>query len=377
MKKLLLALAAVAMSFGAYAQTTITATQLAEAIGSAKNIDGYTIDIEKNNGTTVPSLHAGTNAIRLYAKGSIAISGENISKIVFTLAKDAGYRYTTFTPSTGDLNPAQAEGDVAITWEGSSSSVTFTVGEKATMGSDGAEKAGQIRFTEVTIYGEGGEGPVVPTPTPSDNVFEESFAAGQGQFTIENVTLPEALTYVWTADTKYGYMKASAFKEGVSYASESWLISPVITLTQDNTLAFEHCYNKFPDLAFAKANCTLNIREEGGIWTAVEIPTCSDNASWTFVNSGDIALANYNGKRIQLGFMYRSEDGKSGTWEIKNLVIKSGKSGIADVEIDANAPVEYYNLQGVRVEEPAAGLYIRRQGNNKCRIRHSKTTLDN
>ena len=225
MKKFLLALAAVAMSVGAYAQTTITATQLAEAIGTAKNIDGYTIDIEKNNGTTAPSLHAGTNAIRLYAKGSIAISGENISKIVFTLAKDAGYRYTTFTPSTGDLNPAQAVGDVAITWEGSSSSVTFTVGEKATMGSDGAEKNGQIRFTEVTIYGEGGEGPVDPTPTPSDNVFEESFAAGQGQFTIENVTLPEALTYVWTADTKYGYMKASAFKEGVSYASESWLSS--------------------------------------------------------------------------------------------------------------------------------------------------------
>ena len=368
MKKFLLALAAVARSVGAYAQTTITATQLAEAIGTAKTIDGYTIDIEKNNGTTAPSLHAGTNAIRLYAKGSIAISGENISKIVFTLAKDAGYRYTTFTPSTGDLNPAQAVGDVAITWEGSSSSVTFTVGEKATMGSDGAEKNGQIRFTEVTIYGEGGEGPVDPTPTPSDNVFEESFAAGQGQFTIENVTLPEALTYVWTADTKYGYMKASAFKEGVSYASESWLISPVITLTQDNTLAFEHCYNKFPDLAFAKANCTLNIREEGGIWTAVEIPTCSDNASWTFVNSGDIALANYNGKRIQLGFMYRSEDGKSGTWEIKNLVIKGGKAGIADVEIDANAPVEYYNLQGVRVEEPAAGLYIRRQGNNVSKV---------
>ncbi len=368
MKKLLLALAAVAMSVGAYAQTTIKATQLAEAIGSAKNIDGYTIDIQKNNGTTAPSLHAGTEAIRLYAKGSIAISGEKISKIVFTLAKDAGYRYTTFTPSTGELNPAQAEGDVAITWEGSSSSVTFTVGEKATMGSDGAEKAGQIRFTEVTIY-KGGEGPVDPVdPTPSDNVFEESFAAGQGQFTIENVTLPEALTYVWTADTKYGYMKASAYKDGTSYASESWLISPVITLTQDNTLAFEHCYNKFPDLAFAKANCTLNVREEGEEWAAVEIPTCSDNASWTFVNSGEISLAAYNGKRIQLGFMYRSEDGKSGTWEIKNLVIKSGKSGIADVEIDANAPVEYYNLQGVRVEEPAAGLYIRRQGNNISKV---------
>lgn len=32
-------------------------------------------------------------------------------------------------------------------------------------------------------------------------------------------------------------------------------------------------------------------------------------------------------------------------------------------DTDADAPVEYYNLQGVRVENPAGGLFIRRQGN--------------
>lgn len=39
-------------------------------------------------------------------------------------------------------------------------------------------------------------------------------------------------------------------------------------------------------------------------------------------------------------------------------------AGIDDIEIDDdNAPVEYFNLQGVRVDEPRNGLYIRRQGN--------------
>lgn len=39
-------------------------------------------------------------------------------------------------------------------------------------------------------------------------------------------------------------------------------------------------------------------------------------------------------------------------------------AGIDDIEIDANdAPAEYFNLQGQRVENPSAGLYIRRQGN--------------
>ena len=40
-------------------------------------------------------------------------------------------------------------------------------------------------------------------------------------------------------------------------------------------------------------------------------------------------------------------------------------AGVKGVEVstDANAPVEYFNLQGVRVANPENGLYIRRQGN--------------
>lgn len=47
-------------------------------------------------------------------------------------------------------------------------------------------------------------------------------------------------------------------------------------------------------------------------------------------------------------------------------------SGIENIvvagETDPNAPVEYYNLQGVRVANPANGLYIRRQGNNVTKV---------
>lgn len=46
-----------------------------------------------------------------------------------------------------------------------------------------------------------------------------------------------------------------------------------------------------------------------------------------------------------------------------------GISGIADVEINENAPVEFYNLQGVRVQgDLTPGLYIRRQGNNATKV---------
>ena len=45
------------------------------------------------------------------------------------------------------------------------------------------------------------------------------------------------------------------------------------------------------------------------------------------------------------------------------------QAGVREVSIaDTDAPVEYFNLQGVRVNEPAAGLYIRRQGRNVSKV---------
>lgn len=43
-------------------------------------------------------------------------------------------------------------------------------------------------------------------------------------------------------------------------------------------------------------------------------------------------------------------------------------SGITDIIADDNAPVEYFNLQGIRVDNPTSGLYIRRQGNRVEKI---------
>ncbi len=119
--------------------------------------DGYTATLAKNDGATNPLFHEKTDAIRLYAQGTLTISGDDaISKIVITLASDASFRYTDFTPSTGKLEPAQEAGDTEITWVGDAKEVTFTVGDFATMGTDGDSKNGQIRFTKISIMKSSG-----------------------------------------------------------------------------------------------------------------------------------------------------------------------------------------------------------------------------
>lgn len=54
---------------------------------------------------------------------------------------------------------------------------------------------------------------------------------------------------------------------------------------------------------------------------------------------------------------------------VKNTTdYKLASDGVEGIEIDENAPVEYYNLQGVRVENPANGLYIMRQGDKVVKV---------
>lgn len=54
---------------------------------------------------------------------------------------------------------------------------------------------------------------------------------------------------------------------------------------------------------------------------------------------------------------------------VKNVTdYKLETSGIEGVELDNNAPVEYFNLQGVRVANPENGLYIMRQGDKVVKV---------
>ena len=68
------------------------------------------------------------------------------------------------------------------------------------------------------------------------------------------------------------------------------------------------------------------MREQGSsAWAALTIPTWPEAGSWTFVNSGDIDLSAYAGKKIEVGFKYASDASGADTWEIKNFKVNGSK----------------------------------------------------
>ena len=185
------------------------------------------------------------------------------------------------------------------------------------------------------------EGGSSETPA-GDAIYSESFASGQGDWTIENKNLPEGLSAVWAYNEQYKCMLASGYSNNENFDSESWLISPVIDLAGQASayLEFDQAVNFFSDIATAKKQAVVKIREENGSWTDLNIPQYPTALSWTFLNSGSIDIKAYAGKKIQIAFAYTSTSAKAGSWEVNNVkIVKEAavvESFPADVTIVIN-----------------------------------------
>lgn len=303
---------------------------------TAKEGNQYTIRLYVGNSMTITAPEGTT-------MGGIVLNGSN--------AKDS------FVAPTTDSGTATYESQ-KVTWgaEEGVASVTFTF-------------SGTFRINTLDITTGNGEEPVTPVDPVDENViFSETFATSLGEFEIDDVTMPEeGLSYVWSASTTYKCAQASAYLDGVAYATESWLISPVIDLTEavKPALSFDSAIKFAPD----ETPVSVWVCEENAEWDAVEVESFGTNEDFTSVTNSDIDLTAYAGKKIQLGFKYTSTDEAACTWEIQNVkIVETDGAGVADIAVDANAAVEYFNLQGVRVANPTNGLYIRRAGNTVTKV---------
>ncbi len=200
------------------------------------------------------------------------------------------------------------------------------------------------------------------------NAIYSGLSASADDWTIDNGSLPEGLTYVWTWDASYSYLKASAYK-GSNYATSATVTSPEIDLTGCTgvELQFDQVGN------FFKGNMQNDVKVlvsvNGGAFEALNVAPWPEVDGWNPWVTSKASLASFEGKKIKVQFLYTSTTERAGTWEIKNFIVSGNKSqGVTDVEAAEDAPAVYYNLQGVRVENPENGLYIKVQGNKTTKV---------
>lgn len=113
--------------------------------------------------------------------------------------------------------------------------------------------------------------------------------------------------------------------------------------------------------------------EEASTWPGKDMTPVRDNVYYFVLPEGTTGVVFNNGNGIQSvdvtptsNHLYRATSTTSkvditdcGLWMT---------TAIETVEADTNAPAEYYNMQGMRVDNPSRGFYIKRTGNKIQKI---------
>lgn len=130
-----------------------------------------------------------------------------------------------------------------------------------------------------------------------------------------------------------------------------WYAKNFITLTPSKNYKITEVYVHTVSNSKGNFNATVNNENAGTVSGTGE--GASNPITWTGSVTAPLLLT----PNAQIRFSYMT------------VKYAEDTSGIEDVtDADENAPVEYYNLQGIRVNNPENGIYIRRQGNTVTKV---------
>ena len=371
----------------AFASETINAT-LGEAVPAnalTKDTDAAVVYTSSN--VEVATVDAATGEVTLVAAGTTTIKAATEATEKYK-AGEASYTLVVVDPNakkpanlafanatvTVDLSeavPANAltkDTDAAVVY--TSSNVEVATVDAAT-GEVTLVAAGTTTIkaaTEATETYEAGEATYTLTVMDkAEIVYENDGKTDASGFTFEVVEGENPWLF-----SSFG-MTGNAFKI-TGKTADAYAVSPVFDLTnriKPISITQTFAYN-FITVAQVPEYFTIAVREEGATeWTVLTAaPAPEAMNKWTYVDDYAIDLGAYEGKKIQIGYHYVADGTVCGGWQIKNILVKGKKSSaVSDITVeDSDAPVVYYNMQGVRVANPANGLYIRVQGKKATKV---------
>lgn len=165
--------------------------------------------------------------------------------------------------------------------------------------------------------------------------FDNSLINDEGGLKAQDTELTGDLTYVWK-NNNFGWV-ASAYKNGTTLKSESWLVTPAFNFKKAKhpVLSFDHACNKMAGYSTDKElkqfmkermKVFVSINYTGDVktcdWTELEIPEWPTGTDWAFAPSGIIDLSSVIGnKKVVIAFMYKSTEICAQSWEIQNLKV--------------------------------------------------------
>lgn len=358
MKKFLLSLAFIAACAGVASAETVELTMVDQWGTEDCDLtewtqDGFTFTPAKgeNAKDKIPVYKKKNEEVRFYALNTLSISapanGQPMTQIVFTLSKQGREEQAVITPSAGEME-TQTVGNSAVTWNGSAYNLVLTVGETNSLHTDGvAEGSGQFDFVKIRIVTGDSS---IEKPKDTDT-----------EFYMCNATANAGVLTEWTQ----GNLKFTAVK-----GDDETVNDPA--LKNDEEARF-YAGNSL-------TISTLDGREIGALEFVLSEQGIEQQASVTSskgrVKQSQNANIVWTGQSSSITFIVGSNDygtntEKKGQFDFTQVILKyTTASGLTDaMDLYDDNPVEYYNLQGVRVDNPSyPGIFVRRQGNKAEKI---------
>ena len=346
----------------------------AAVVYTSSNVEVATVDAATGEVTLVAAgtttIKAATEATETYKAGeasyTLVVVDPNAKK-----PANLAFANATVSVDLSEAVPANAltkDTDAAVVY--TSSNVEVATVDAAT-GEVTLVAAGTTTIkaaTEATETYEAGEATYTLTVTDkADIVYENDGKTEASGFTFEAGEGENPWQF-----SDFG-MTGNAFKI-TGKTADAYAVSPVFDLTnriKPISITQTFAYN-YITVAQIPEYFTIAVREEGATeWTVLTAaPAPEAMNKWTYVDDYAIDLGAYEGKKIQIGYHYVADGTVCGGWQIKNILVMGKKSSaVSDITVeDSDAPVVYYNMQGVRVANPANGLYIRVQGKKATKV---------
>lgn len=172
--------------------------------------------------------------------------------------------------------------------------------------------------SDFEIEGGGGDGGII------EAFFEENFTNDLGSFT--SISIIGDQQWGWDSYDN-GCAKMSGNVSSTNYANEDWLISPSIDLTNKVNVVMHireaiNYITSYNDLqVMVSTNYNSANPPSSSTWTEMTGFNRPQGSNWTFVDSGDISMTQFEGETIHIAFKYSSTNSGSATWEIGKVIL--------------------------------------------------------
>ena len=320
-------------------ETTLTMSDYAAVSGTFGN---FTFQAAKNSGATAPTYNESWGDVRLYANNTLAISSESeMTQIVFNISTAGLKRLAPITASTGTI-ATQHSGDTQVTWTGSATSVTFTVGDNADYGSE-SSKAGQLDFSSVAIttgsvsysgYSSSCSGEAPEPVYYTIRFFDKGEQVGEDQSVLRN-TQPVVPTDPTACDdyTFVGWWTAEL--AATNTAAKAWVTNFKATKDQN----YYAIYSKTEEGQTAA--------EETTTFTFTSKAWADNTNSWTSSAEGNQYNNDNQGVQVTTGTSEAGATSKNSFSNVSKVVVKyctNSTKGTGSIDVTVGSTKESHDI---------------------------------